>query len=71
MLQFTLSESQIKKLDKWRKHHKCSIKAQYGIEKYVGAVGGELTYHFTPTSIGSVVTVSCSCGKKIDITEDF
>lgn len=29
-----------------------------------GAIGGEITFHITPTSIGSVIEVSCTCGSK-------
>ena len=27
---------------------------------YTGAIGGGMTFHFTPTSLGTVITVSCS-----------
>lgn len=33
-----------------------------------GAIGGRLTYSFTPTSIGTIATVKCACGYEIDCT---
>lgn len=33
-----------------------------------GAIGGALTYSFTPTSIGTIITVECACGFKLDCT---
>lgn len=35
---------------------------------YFGAVGGDLTYSFTPTSLGTIVRVT-SCGKTLDLTD--
>lgn len=33
-----------------------------------GAIGGRITYSFTPTSIGTIVTVTCACGHEMDCT---
>ena len=34
-----------------------------------GAIGGRLTYSFTPTSLGTVTKVTCACGKgEIDLS---
>jgi hypothetical protein len=38
------------------------------IYPYGGAVGGDLTYSFTPTSLGTVTSVE-SWGQKLDITD--
>lgn len=35
---------------------------------YFGAVGGDLTYSFRPTSIGTIFTVK-SCGHELDLTD--
>ena len=35
---------------------------------YTGAIGGGITYHFTPTSMGVIAVVTYS-DKKIDLTE--
>lgn len=39
-------------------------------EPYGGAIGGGLTYRFTPTSIGTCVSVKYY-GREFDLTEDF
>lgn len=39
-------------------------------EPYGGAIGGSLTYRFTPTSIGTCVSVKYY-GRELDLTEDF
>jgi hypothetical protein len=57
---FSLSEQQQKKLQAWKKKLK-------PIE--TGAIGGEYTYHFTPTGVGTVVIVSRKPGEAIDLTD--
>lgn len=34
-----------------------------------GAIGGRLTYSFTPTGIGVAVTIHCACGKEANVTD--
>jgi hypothetical protein len=34
-----------------------------------GAIGGRLTYSFTPTTIGMTVSVKCACGAESNITD--
>jgi len=36
---------------------------------YFGAIGGDVTYHFTPTSIGTVFKVIHSSGAELDLTD--
>ena len=36
---------------------------------YYGAIGGGMTYIFTPTSIGTVCKVKCSCGEEFCFRE--
>ncbi len=59
---FALSVSEKKKFDKWLKKHnrKCTDR-QEGVKF--------LTYMFTPTGIGNIVGIQCSCGKKVDVTD--
>lgn len=38
------------------------------IYPYSGAVGGDITYSFTPTSLGTIFTVTHSSGAKLDLT---
>lgn len=35
---------------------------------YFGAIGGDLTYKFTPTSLGTVLVVE-SCGQELNLTD--
>jgi len=36
---------------------------------YEGAIGGKFTYSFTPTSLGVIAVITCSCGYKLDCTD--
>ena len=58
-----MDEDQRKMLDKWNEEHDCKLK------EYSGAIGGRLTYSVTPTSLGTVLIVSCCCGEEIDLTD--
>jgi hypothetical protein len=64
MVTFTLDDHDIADIKKWDQSHKCKFRNQNGTWKYGGAIGGRLTYYFTPTSIGDVCEVKCACGKK-------
>lgn len=61
---FNLSEKQLLKLDEWKEKHNKKCKGSYG------AIGGKITYKFTPTSLGIIILVNCDCCKdKIDLSE--
>ena len=78
---FELSEEQQKKLDAWLKEihpHVMAMSIHYAPEEhkmmggqpYYGAIGGGLTYSFTPTSLGVVVEVTEAFTKKtINLTD--
>lgn len=59
---FWVDPDQLKKLSEFESNHKCSM-------RYYGAIGGALTYSFTPTTLGVVIKVKCACGKEIDVTD--
>ncbi len=41
-----------------------------GTEPYEGAIGGGLTYSFTPTGLGMIVKVTCNLTKlELDVTD--
>jgi hypothetical protein len=63
---FNLNSAQIKKFNTWRKEKN---KANKG-EVYAGAVGGAYSFCFTPTGIGTLVTVKCIDGTELDITDE-
>lgn len=56
------------KYEEHKKDCKFFKNSKNGIPK-TGAIGGSLTYNFTPTSIGTVVMVSCACGHEMDLTD--
>jgi hypothetical protein len=59
---FKLTEDQQEEAKKWINGHGCPI-------DYEGAIGGKITYNFTPTGIGVIERVTCSCGSVLDLTE--
>jgi hypothetical protein len=59
---FKLTEDQQEETKEWMNSHDCTI-------DYEGAIGGKITYNFTPTGLGVIERVSCSCGSVLDLTE--
>lgn len=52
-------------MQEWYKTHnngKCA-------RSYHGAIGGNVTFEITPTSIGDFLTVRCSCGAELNYEE--
>ena len=69
---FALNDEQVLKVRNWKKTHKCGLRtSEHGIkdEIYAGAIGGAITYCFTPNSIGMGVDVTCGCGNTLDLTD--
>ena len=58
---FLLSQKQTNLARSFRKHA-CTI-------TYEGAIGGKLTYSFTPTSVLQIIKIECVCGAGIDLTD--
>ena len=58
-----LSDEEYIKLKKWYD----KIVKKRG-SNYWGAIGGSITFHITPTSIGTIVEAECN-GKKITLRE--
>ena len=50
------------------KNHECTAALDEFGQKKFGAIGGGVTYHFTPTGLGVIASVSCTCGNKLDLT---
>ena len=61
-MEFTLNENEEQKAREFRKKHKkCYVDT---------AIGGQFEYRFSPTGLGSVITIKCLfCKKKKDITD--
>ncbi len=63
-MKFELTEEDEKKYRTWLKEHKkvCSV-------KNAGAIGGRITFQFTPTSLGVITVVTCICGEELILTD--
>lgn len=63
-MEFCLTEEEENKYRVWIKEHNetCPI-------KYSGAIGGKITFQFTPTSLGLITKVICGCGKELNLTD--
>lgn len=60
-----ITPSMHKEMQEWYRTHndgKCA-------KRYHGAIGGDVTFEITPTSIGDFLTVRCSCGAELDYEE--
>ncbi len=60
---FELSDLEEKAVDEWRKGHECSLRCTNT------TIGGKIKYSFTPTGLGVIVAVECTCGAKLDLSE--
>ena len=62
---FPISESEQQRLDEWITEHELQKhpRPENGISPRGGVIGGSYTYLFTPTSIGIVGRIECSCGE--------
>ena len=64
-MQFNLTDKDMVKVEKFRK-----AQNKKNGTSYYGAIGGELTYSFTPNGIGCVITVKHeSTGAELDLTD--
>ena len=61
---FEVSSIELENFKKWNLTHKCH-------EKYHGAIGGYITWMFTPTSIGTIIKVNCSSCKHTEDISDY
>ena len=67
IVEFGMSKVEAKNFNEWNTKHNKTCPFKNG--KSQGAIGGRLTYSFTPTSLGTVVVVECACGKKENLTD--
>lgn len=66
-VKFELDTHEINEFTLWNVIH--LSKHHNGVEPYGGAIGGRLTYKFTPTSIGVIASVKCSCGEEQTLSD--
>lgn len=56
---FSIFPEEAEKIIAWQENH---IKEKHNGKSYVGTIGGRFSYEFTPTSLGDIAVVKCSCG---------
>lgn len=62
-MKFSFDSKQTVDVENWIYQHPCKVLDNQG------AVGGRITFSFTPTQLGVVEKVSCACGAEIDVTD--
>jgi len=67
---FSYTDEELDQIHEWVKNHKCTLEEDPNFPGYkkVGAIGGEITYSFTPTGLGMISKVKCTCGAELDLT---
>ena len=75
-LEFKISGKELIEVENFISNHKCSLpdatkrmQKLTGEKKIQGAIGGQYSYKFTPTFLGTAVTVKCACGQEKNVTD--
>ncbi len=63
-MKFYIPLEKIPELNAWIKEHNKTCEYY----KNQGAIGGRLTYTFTPTGLGMIRKVKCTCGEEKDVS---
>jgi hypothetical protein len=66
-MKFEIHGAELKNYNEWNKEHNKVCPFKNG--KSQGAIGGRLTFSFTPTGLGPAVSVECACGEKHNCTD--
>ena len=61
--QFSMSDVEQASVEAWVEEHRQTCRP------YAGAIGGAISYEFTPTGLGVLVRVKCMCGANSDCTD--
>ena len=66
-MKFELFGKELEMFNDWDRKHKkvCEL---YNSSTQP-AIGGRLTFSFTPTGLGSAISVKCACGAEKDCTD--
>ncbi len=65
---FELTEVQVQQAKDFVAHHSCTIPVDRHGYPEIGAIGGTITYGFSPTGLGTIQTIECVCGAKLNLT---
>lgn len=71
-MQFHMTDDDTRKMADWLIDHnpKCRFYDDgTQVSNPMGAIGGRLTYKFTPTGVGLAIVVECACGESVDLTD--
>ena len=60
-MKFEIPEDKVDEVRDWIRSHECNAKQT--------AIGGKIKYSFIPTGLGSMIKVSCVCGKFMDVDD--
>ena len=63
---FEITTEENKQISDWLKEHNKTC--EFTNPENQGAIGGRLTYCFTPTGLGLVTKVKCACGGEKNVT---
>jgi len=66
-MKFELHGIELKSYQEWDKEHKKVCKLYNNPDQ--PAIGGRLTFSFTPTGLGPAVSVKCACGEMHNCTD--
>lgn len=66
-MKFELYGSELESFQRWNREHKKTCTIVNGDTQ--AAIGGRLTFSFTPTGLGPAVSVECACGEKHNCTD--
>ena len=74
MMSFGLTKEHMIKIEEWKKEVKRKVMRDFQPdilqpdEPYFGAIGGGMTYSFTPTGLGMIITVKWG-NEELDLTD--
>lgn len=69
---FSISKEEHDAIMEWQRKHEEEVHGAVTLEQKMrrgGAIGGNYSYHFVPTSIGVFGKVKCSCGAEFEFQE--
>ena len=65
--EFTIDDKEYEVYRDWFNKHNESCKLKNPNNQTT--IGGRITFSFTPTGLGTVITVECACGEKVNVTD--
>lgn len=67
---FPINSEEYERIERWKLEHlKTKHPKAFANPGYFGAIGGNFSYRFTPTSIGTAGVVACTCGDEFCFRE--